>query len=254
MALVIPRSRTIDLGGGQSGTRVRLYEDMSKQSIEDIRTMLRQIAVRDTEQQKAIGNPPQFWETDGQTGKPIGEAQRRVVVVFGVVLVAAAMRLIEAALEQAIRATSTAHTGALADISGHWGWTFVGAGGARRVTSANPPAAMTITDRLILMPLEVPYATNVNQAADGRLGKRRSVEAPALTRRRRVKRAGAKAKGSAVGFLEAATASLRGRAEFKQFSIYASFTQRHKVTGERSKMQGSPLIVIRPRLRALVTR
>lgn len=253
MALVIPRSRTIDLGGGHVGMRRTLPQEIHAQSVEDVRTMLRAITVRDTQQQVALGNPPTLAEVDGQATKPITAAEKRTVVIFGATLAAAAMRLVETALAAAIAKTTTARSGALGDVTGHWQWVLVTKGGARRVSSANPPAALTVTDRLVLQPRDVPYATNVNQAVDGVLRrgghKRTGIDDPLLTRRRRVKRGGAKGKGSAVGFLEAATAGLKSRSDFKQFAIYAAFSLNHKVSGERSKMQGSPMIVIRARRR-----
>jgi len=248
VALVIPKTRTVDLGGGQVGTRVSLAREIALQSLEDVRTMLRTITVNDTRQQIALGNPPNLVEVDGQATKPITAAEKRTVVIFGATLAAAAMRLVESALANAIRKTTTSRSGALGDVSAHWQWLLITKTGARRVSSANPPAALTVTDRLVLQPRDVPYATNVNQSVDGVLqrgGKVLENAAGGLKRRRRVK--DGKAKGSAVGFLEAAVAPLKSRSDFKQFTIYASFTQAHKVPGERSKKQGSPIIVIRPR-------
>lgn len=253
MALVIPRSKTVDLGGGHTGTRVSLPLEMKTQGLEDVRQMLRTITVRDTKQQVALGNPPAFWETDGQTGKPVDQALKRTVTVFGVTLAAAAMRLVETALRAAIMKTTRSRSGALGDLAGHWQWVYVTKGGARRISSATPPPSMSIGDRLVLMPVGVPYATNVNQAVDGLLKRDGKVSlgvSGGLTRRRRVKNKAAKAKGASVGLLEAATAQLKARPEFKQFAIYGSFTTKHKVSGELSKMQGSPMIVIRPRIRS----
>ncbi len=251
MALKIPKTKTVDLGGGHTGTRISLAQEVNTQSLEDVRTLLRETTERDTRQQVAQGNPPQFWEVDGQTGKPVEQAMKRTVVVFGAALAAAAMRLIESALEAAIRKSATARSGALADVKGRWEWKLITRTGERHVSSANPPVSLSIADKLILMPAGVPYATNVNQAVDGVLRRASGTTAGegSLKRRRRVKHAGAAAKGSSVGFLETATASLRARSEFKQFSIYAAFTRSHKVSGERSRMQGSPMIVVRPRLR-----
>jgi hypothetical protein len=255
VALVIPRTKTIDLGGGQVGTRQSLAREIALQSLEDVRTMLRTITVNDTRQQIALGNPPSLTEVDGQAAKPVTAAEKRTVVIFGATLAAAAMRLVESALAAAIAKTTTARSGGLGDITGHWQWLLITKAGVRRVSSANPPASLTITDRLVLQPRDVPYATNVNQAVDGVLmrggNKRRGIDDPLLTRKRRVNRAGAKGKGSSVGFLEAATAALKSRTDFRQFAVYAAFSLTHKVAGERSKKQGSPMIVIRPRLRGV---
>lgn len=252
MALVIPKTRTVDLGGGQVGTRVSLAREIQLQSLEDVRTMLRTITVNDTKQQIALGNPPNLAEVDGQATKPVTQAEKRTVVIFGATLAVAAMRLVESALAAAIAKTTTARSGALANVTGHWQWVLVTKSGTRRVSSSNPPAALTVTDRLVLQPRDVPYATNVNQAVDGVLqrgDKTLTNAGGGLSRRRRVKREGAKAKGSAVGFLETAVAGLKSRSDFKQFSVYATFSLTHRTPGERSKKQGSPMIVIRPRRR-----
>lgn len=252
MALVIPARKTIDLGGGQVGARESLAREIALQSLEDVRTMLRTITITETAQQIRLGNPPNLTEVDGQAAKPVTAAEKRTVVIFGATLAAAAMRLVESALAAAIAKTTTARSGGLGDITGHWQWLLITKAGVRRVSSANPPAALTISDRLVLQPRDVPYAANVNQAVDGVLnrgGKTLVGTAGGLKRRRRVKRAGAKGKGSAVGFLEAATASLKSRTDFRQFAVYAAFSLTHKVPGERSKKQGSPMIVIRPRRR-----
>jgi hypothetical protein len=256
VALVIPRTRTVNLGGGITGVRQTLAQDISAQSLEDVRTLLRTITIEQTRQQIALNNPPMLTEVDGQAFKPVERAEKRTVVVFGATLAAAAMRLVEDALRQAIRQTTTARSGALSDITSRWQWVHVTKTGARRVTSASPPASLAITDRLILQPVGVPYATNANQAADGRLNRAsgRIESAGALKRRRAVKRAGAAAKGSAVGFFEEATAKLKGRGDFRQFAVYAAFSRIHKVPGERSAKQGSPMIVIRPRLRGALRR
>jgi hypothetical protein len=251
VALVIPRSKVVDLGGGQAGLRVTLRQEINAQSLEDVRTILRETTLRDTQQQINIGNPPQLAEVDGLSGKQVTQAEKRTVVIFGATLAAAAMRLVESALANAIARTTTARSGALSDITGHWQWQLVTKGGSRRVTSANPPAALAISDRLILMPQGVPYTTNVNQAVDHKLVRNNQSisRAGTLVRRRKVK---AKGKGpdGPGGFLEAAAASLKSRSDFKQFLVYVAFTKRHKVPGEKSQRYGSPMIVIRPRLLA----
>jgi hypothetical protein len=248
MALVIPRTKTVDLGGGQTGVRQSLRQEIMAQSLEDVRTMLREITIRETQAQIDRGNPPQLVEVDGQAGKPVTKAEKRTVVIFGATLAAAAMRIVEVQLAAAIRASTVTRSGALADIAGHWQWLLVTRSGAQRVSAGSPPAALTAGDRLILMPVGVPYATNVNQAVDGRLKRAGGVVREAkLTRRRRAKGRGAESKGAAIGFLEAATSRLKGRSDFRQFSIYVAFTRTRPVPGERSRMQGSPMIVIRPR-------
>jgi hypothetical protein len=255
MALVIERSKTVQLGGGQAATRqsFTLAQDIGTQGAEDLRQMIQAITLEQIAVQERLDNPLVALEVDGQSAKPLAQVQRRTVSRFGSTLTGAAMRLVETALAAAIAKVSTARSGRLGNISANWQWVYLSKAGRQRVTPSTPPKTFAITDRLILMPVSVPYATNVNQTADGIIHRGGHAHATAaagkLQRTRRVRHRGAAAKGSAVGFLETATAALKRAQAFKGFTVYAAFTQQHAQQGELSKRQGTPMIVIRPRLR-----
>lgn len=240
MPTVIDKSRTVTLGEAGSFTKVTFSHDMVTQSQADVRSMLKGIAGEVTAQQIRMGNPPSLVEVDGRTNRPVDSVDKKVVVVFGQTLAAAAMAVVSAALRQAILSTTTSRSGRLSDVSSNWGWTFLSGGRAVNMTGANQLVSFGPDDRLILMPKRVPYATNANQAAVGT--NRLSVKS-------RKGRASLRKKGSNLGFFAHAVQMIRRRPEFRQFIVYAAFTQAHKVPGELSKLQGSGMIVIRARRR-----
>jgi hypothetical protein len=236
MPTVIPKTRTINVGG-QAGTRQTFGADVMLQSRADLHSMLVGIAGEDTAQQIRLGNRPQLVEVDNRTNKPLDQAQRKVVVLFGTVLARAAMRMVETELRNAISRSTVARSGRLANIGASWEWRFIPRGGtARVVTSANPPTTFARGDMLVLVPVRVPYATAVNRAVanSGRLTSTR-------------KRKGTKTTSN-MGFLAAASRAVKRRTEFKQFAVFAEFTQAHAVPGEVYS-HGTGVLVIRPRFR-----
>jgi hypothetical protein len=246
MPLVVPKSRTVNIGGQQRTTRQTLAMDIVAQSKADLHSMLVGIAGEDTAQQEKLGNPPQLVEVDNRTNKPLDQAVAKIVVLFGTVLAKAAMRMVETELRQAIARSTYSRSGRLLDVSGSWEWRYIPNGGvARVVTSANPPTSFSRGDFLTLVPVQVPYASSVNRkvAQSGRLNAHTSSIA------RRGANKGRPAKSSQnLGFLAATTRALRRRSEFKQFTVRAEFTVAHAVPGEYSKY-GTGVITIRPRFR-----
>src|SRR6188474_1054203 len=115
MPLVVPKSRTVNLGG-QALTRQTLAMEIQAQTKADLHSMLVGITREDTAQQVAMGNPPQIVEVDNRTNKPVDQASAKVVVLFGVQLAAAAMRMVETELRQAISKSTTARSGRLSNI------------------------------------------------------------------------------------------------------------------------------------------
>ena len=238
MPLVIPKSRTVRLCG-QAFTRTTLGAEIILQSKADLHAMLVGIATEDTEQQIGFGNPPQIVEVDNRTNKPLDQAQAKVVVLFGVQLARAAMRMVEIELAAAIGSSTYVRTGRLRNQAS-WEWRFVPRGGTPRIVSAaNPPTTFARGDMLVLVPVAVPYATAVNRAVanSGRLNAHtagRSKKPPKSSQN--------------LGFLAATTRAVKRRSEFKQFAVFVEFTTRHAVPGEVYK-HGTGVIVIRPRFR-----
>jgi hypothetical protein len=243
MPLVVPKSRTaMGLGGTQ---RIPVSLEISKQTKADLHSMLVGITREETAQQIKLGNPPQVVEVDNRTNKPVDQVDKKVVVLFGTQLAAAAMRMIEIELRQAIGRSTTPRSGKLGNVGVTWHWRYIPKGGSARIVSAaSPPKSFQRGDQLSLVPLQVPYATSVNRrvANAGRLN------SYTATGKGRGKNKGNPAKSSQhLGFLAATTRALRKRNEFKQFSVRAEFTLLYAVPGEVMKARGTGVITIMPR-------
>ena len=239
MPTVIEKSRTVRLGG-ETFQRSTLGAEIAIQSKADLHSMLVGITREDSKQQLDAGNPPQLVVVDDATNKPVENVVAKVVVLFGTVLARAAMRMVEIELESNIRSSTTKHTGRLSNLSANWEWRFIPKGGAARtVTSANPPASFGLGDKLVLVPVQVPYASAANRkvARGGRL----TVAAKG--------RARASKSTQNIGFMAATTHAVKRRSEFAQFRVMVEHTLAHAVAGELRHIGGTAVITIRPRFR-----
>ena len=164
MPLVVPKTRTTLGGkGGTTVSRFTLAREINLQSMADLRSMLVGITREDTAQQITLGNPPHIVSVDNMTNKPVEQAERKVVVLFGSALAKAAMQMVETELRQAIFSSTYARTFKLSNLS-NWQWRYVKKGGTTTVvTSANPPASLAQGDFLVLTPVNVPYASAANK-------------------------------------------------------------------------------------------
>ena len=236
MPLVIDKRRTVNIGG-QSYSKERLTREIDAQSRADVEAMIRNITAEETAQQIRLNNPPQLLEVDNLSGKSLRDVKRKAVVLFGVLLAAAAMRMAETELRANIQKTTNTRTGRLANIAGAWQWRYIPRGGSARVIhSAGQLPAFNAGDMLTLMPAGVPYATlaNRNVARSGQLKTK-------ATKKR---------EAAQVGFLGMTARALRRRPEFKQFSVMVEFTKQFAVPGEvMSRKQGTGVLTIRARLR-----
>lgn len=242
LPLVVPKSRAVNLGG-MAGVRTTLTSEINAQSLADLHSILVGITREESANQERLGNPAQLVEVDNRTNKPLDQVKAKTVVLFGVALAAAAMRMVETELRQAISRSTRIRTGTLLDIGGAWEWRFIPRGGvARVVSSASPPPAFQRGDRLVLVPVHVPYATAVNRAvANG--GRLNAHNAPKRGRNPRAARS-----AQNLGFLATATRAVKRRSEFRQFAVVAEFTRAHAVPGEVYR-HGTGVITIRPRFR-----
>ena len=248
LPLVIPKDRSINLGAGQVGSR-QLMPEIRAQTLADLHSMLVGITREQVAVQMRLNNPPQVVEVDNRTNKPLDEAKTKTVVLFGVVLAAAAMRLVESALRQAIANSTRSVSGTLGNVGASWEWRFVPKGGTARVVSAGSLPAFQSGDRLVLVPARVPYATVVNRAV-ARSGRLDVTNATKGKPARGKGRWGKVAKASQnLGFLATASRALRRNVAFRQFAVVAEFTKTHQVPGELSRKQGTGVITIRPRFR-----
>lgn len=241
MPLVVPKSRSVNLGG-MAGTRQTLSAEINAQSLADLHSMLVGITREEAANQARLGNPAQLVEVDNRTNKPVDQVKVKVVVLFGVALAAAAMRMVETELRQAIARSTRARTGRLQNVGASWEWRFVPRGGAARVvSSASPPPTFQQGDRLVLVPARVPYASAVNRAV---------ANSGRLNAHNRGKRSTPPRASQNLGFLATATRAVRRRSEFKQFAVLVEFTRTHAVPGEVYS-HGTGVITIRPRFRRM---
>lgn len=247
MPLVIPKTRTVNVGGGEALRRTfNLSDDIRAQSIKDVQSMIIGITREQVGIQMRLQNPPQVAEVDNRTNKPLEEVKSKSVVLFGVALAAAAMRLVESELRQAINRSTRIRSGKLQDVGGAWQWRFVRKGGASSVvSSASGPPSFQRGDRLVLVPAHVPYATAVNRAV-ARSGRLNAHNAP--KQRKNGKPAKQSKASQNLGFLATATRALRRNTVFKQFAVLVEFTKTHAVAGE-VYAHGTGVITIRPRFK-----
>ena len=109
MPLVIEKTRTVNFAGIR-GTKNALLFEMPLQTRADLHAILVGIAKEETEQQLRLENPPQVVEVDNRTNVPLDQAERKIVVLYGVHLAAGAMRLVETELQAAINASTRPHS------------------------------------------------------------------------------------------------------------------------------------------------
>lgn len=252
MNLAIPRTTTVEIGG------TAFKRDTFKIAVDgwtqDAITMfLRETATDITADQARMGNLPSAITVDNSSFKPISEAERRVVVLFGQKLAQAVINAIRQALTATIDMTTQARTGSLRDLDS-WEWTYVpGAGkGTAKVVNPFDIPMMGFSDRLILRP-RVEYASSVN--SNVRKGSRAISFRVKTTDKQSAKTKVRKLRNNTQqGFFGAAANLMRRNSMISSnFSVYASFTSKHAIAGERWKAGKSmPLtaqIVLRPKRR-----
>lgn len=229
--------------GGTSMTRetFNLATDIKAITLDDFRATLRGVALLEIQAQARAGNDQFTTTVDNRTAKPLAEAERKAIILWGATI---GRLLMNVARETLIRAI----TGALGSRSGrlrnpaNWEWLYIPGGGkTRRGVQINPTeiASFTYDDRLVLRPKPdvLPYAWFANWRAVG--GGRHVV-----TRRKRGRAV------SAVGFMGKAADDLRRRPELKQFSIYAAITRRFAPPG--AARMGQPFFMFRLKMRGRV--
>ena len=236
LPLVVPKNRTVTLGG-QKFEREPLWREIRAQSLEDIHSIIVNITTAESIIQTRQGNMPTLIEVDNTTNKKLDAVQKKAVVLFGTLLAGAAMRMVEAELTASILKVTKVNTGRLSSI-GNWEWRFIPNGGtARVVKNAAQLPSFGSGDKLVLVPVNVPYATMTNRNVLHRGGGLKT---------RRTKRD----ERTLIGFLGMTARALRKRSEFRQFAVIAEFTKAHQVPGElMTRTQGTGVITIRPRYR-----
>lgn len=95
--LVVPKVTKTTLGGKRNAItkqKFSLSVDIKKQTVSDIRTLLQNIIISETEQQQKIGNQPNILRTDGKQVN-INQVKKRIQVWYGSFLAKATMSEIE---------------------------------------------------------------------------------------------------------------------------------------------------------------
>src|SRR5262245_25147313 len=120
--VVVPKTRTIDIGGGHTVTQNILPAEVRAQGRSDIQWQMRALAQVDTTEQLRLDNPPTEIIIDGKRARNFDDAQRNIVVFFGAKFAMAAMRLVESTLRSKIEAATVTRSGRLRNVTGAWRW------------------------------------------------------------------------------------------------------------------------------------
>jgi hypothetical protein len=217
--------RRVKVGGVGTLSRHTLREDIETTSIADVRAFMKSIIAQDTAEQINLDNPPVRFTIDGRDGKKLDDIKYRASVLFGTQLSAMAMRAAEYELSAAIKKWTTAHTGALSDVSGSWKW-YLRKGSATKGSleevdeSSSPPLGPN--EYLILLPDSVPYATVVEKV----LWKSAKVKMKINTKKGRVE--------AKMGYMEWAARKIARLGLYKDFNVANGVSKRYKVANNYS--------------------
>lgn len=224
--LPIAANKTYNTRSGNVAEKLRY--DVTGYALNQVRELLVAVCAQEMEQQISLDNPPAFADVDGVRGKGIANAERKVVISFGVRLKAQALNDLKAALKSAIEHSTVRKSGRLADMA-NWQYRWIRNG---KVTALPIMGASGIpmgpSDFIILMPVGVindkgqAYATAVNKrvASGGKLTFRRSAKSRP------------RARDQGLGFLALVARACASRPAFDGFNVLAGFTSRHAVGGE----------------------
>jgi hypothetical protein len=228
----VAQRKVINIGGGTSVTET-LRLDVSNIGKADIRKMLMAIIGQESANQTKLGNPPSITEVDGNKSKPVSQVNKKVVVLFGVQLAMSALKQVERLLSANISASTTANTGALADMS-NWEWRHIRNG--RQI-----PLASTINfgprDFLVLRP-KLAYASIANKRVAA--GSKSITYNPTKSKR-------AAKRNQKLGFMAATARQARQVSELIPFNVSVGMTTAFKVPGELRKIGGTAYLMITPR-------
>jgi hypothetical protein len=225
----------------------QIAADVTGFSLEQTRAILVAVVNDVTADQTAQGNPPTLMTVDGNAGKALSSVNSKVVVLYGTLMTRALQAVMENTLAAAIDKGTVARSGNLRNVQSNWQWILVSSdpGKSGPVTDPSKIVGFGINDRLVLRPI-LDYAGVANRATAraGRLNIK--------TRGKRGKMGTAEnvsKRNQHIGFMRSAAESLRRNSQFnREFSVYAAFTKRFAVPGEKWPF-GTPYLTIRPRLR-----
>jgi hypothetical protein len=236
----VPRTKTIDLIGGSTSSQT-LGQDVTGLGLDDIRAMIINITQREVAEQIAAGNDPDITDVDGSKARRISDVNKKVVVLFGVMLPVAALGLLVQELLEAIKSTTTARTGALSSASS-WEWSLIRSG--RKIAiPADGSISFGPRDFLVLKP-RLWYASAAN--------KRVAAGFKSLTYKATAKGRASK-RNQGLGFMAYTARRARQLAEFAAFSVTVGSTTQFAVPGEVRKY-GTQYLLVAPRRRGAFRR
>lgn len=235
---VVPRRRTYNVGGERI-PRDTIEVTIDTQSQADVQSMLRLVALEETQGQIALGNDPTRVFVDNKEGRPILDAERRVEVFFGDTINQLALKALERELAKTMlrRLTPTlmkitawrmrdgtepGMISAIRNIRSSWEWVLVPRNGPEQVV--NPYSgqfAFNYGDRLVLRP-KMATATMANST---------------VTRKgHNYKPTRGKNRGQGVtrnwGFMRETVNTLKRKALFKPYTIYVTHSRAFRTPGD----------------------
>lgn len=252
---VIERKKVIDIKllGEKVSTREDFLVDVGKQSLSDIRFLLRAITVQETVNQRRLNNQATRLIVDNREGKPLAAAQRKTETQFGDQLDHLMLKAIEKSIKglmknavrrvlkntPSLRPDEKAGIAALAS-GGNWEWRYA-AKATEQARSVDPyrlgglsPGAL-----LIYMP-QSRYASLANMLAaridagwkGGNLWKR--------------------GRSGGRGFMERGVSRIRRNRLLKNYDIKIAFTRKfalpgeiyHPGTGDRKEPKSTVCVVV----------
>lgn len=234
--------RVVNLTGGAVAASQTLKYDVSALGRDDIRRLMLSIVERDVAAETAAGNPPSITEVDGNKMKPASQAQKKIIVLFGVQLPVAALRTIEGLLMDAIAASTTPKTGRLGDPSS-WEWRHIRSGRTIPIAGSGS-ISFGPRDFLVLRP-RLGYASAANKRVAS--GERALTYNPAKAKRVAKRNQG-------LGFMAMAARACRQVPDLVPFSVTVGMTTQYPAPGEVRNIGGTAYLLVAPRRRRGIRR
>jgi hypothetical protein len=224
--LVVPKRRTSKVGGVRTGKDTFLQEIVT-QSIEDVRSLAKNIIEDDTTQQVRLDNQPQRVVIDSDPLTKLEALRFKGEVIFGDTIQSLLLKAVEIELAKAIRTRlGAANSRELANTQANWQWTLVSGGRSTTVSSGSDIGFLGSDDYMVL-------AAKLNYAG---VAAARS----------------AGGSSAAMGYLRLATSKLRRSTLFRNtFAVrgfFATDTSPNRLPDElwnSTFYAGTPCIVVR---------
>lgn len=231
----VPKTSTLDAKKGLE----RLVVDMTNFTNLSVSQLVEAIVEQEVRAQIGLDNPPIGYIVDGQAGTNItnitgdlhNKIAKRVTIRFesGYYLNPNALAVVHNALMVNIRKAG--------GDSGWWTWRLIVDGKQKSISAATTKKGILMApgDFVVLMPVGEPWMTLENMWV-----KRGWHFSSRMTSKGKASKT-----GRALGFLGYTAATMRPHPLLRGWRLNAGFTQRHKVPGEQSRVQGSGYLRIK---------